>query len=135
MYSESKISEFLKKSKKKYHKVIVCGPDFSFHQPINTKYLLENLNKHDIIYTTSHRDCGGYTNGFYIGTPQALIPVLNRYHTYNKHLKKKLNYEGILRLAFKYNKKKRVIINMSFDKIRSTGKKKIVKSRSKITKD
>ncbi len=132
MYCESKIAGFLTNSKKKYHKVIVCGPDFSFHQSINKKYLLDNLNKDDLIYAPNLYDSGGYTNGFYIGTPNALIPVLNRYYTYDRYIKERLNYEGILELAFKYNNKKRVIIDMVFDKIRSSGEKKNRKPDSKI---
>lgn len=126
MYSEYMVSNFIKKKEKYYDIVVVCGPDYSFKDKIEKKNLTRHIQNDAIISTCDHRDFGGYTNGFYIGTPKALIPVLNRLNNYESFVpetKRGYNYEKILRHSFIFNKKKRIAINFPFIKIRANGRK------------
>tara|TARA_B100000963_G_scaffold325550_1_gene311871 strand:+ start:314 stop:1150 length:837 start_codon:yes stop_codon:yes gene_type:complete len=115
MYMESKVSEFLKKSK--YKLALVTNGD---HLYINEFVLGKKVN--DGIITCSYLDMKGYTNGFYFGYTKNMVKILDRINYYDKLIDKdttKINYEKILKRSFKISKIKRNITNLLFIKIRA----------------
>jgi MinD-like ATPase involved in chromosome partitioning or flagellar assembly len=71
------------------------------------------------LYTASHEDWGGITNGFYFGNLENMIKILKRYQYLNEYLPTINNYENVLYESFKKNKIKRIATNIYFSKIRA----------------
>lgn len=126
MYSESKIRDFLLSPPKKYDSVIVCGPDFLLNERISISDVINSMNKDHLVYTSNHRDFKGYTNGFYIGNPDALIPILGRYHKINElkqqsetlFHKKKIYINNLKNISKKKKKLKKLgILKINYETI------------------
>ena len=135
MYMESKVAQFLKKSK--YKIALVSNPDHLYtnkfhinnlHPPIKQRHL--NVNgvvrgpepPNNEIITCSHLDMNGYTNGFYFGYTKNMVKILDRINYYFNLIKtntEKINYEKILKRSFKITKIKRNKTNLLFIKIRA----------------
>ena len=127
MYSEEKVGDFLEKNKDKYKCAIVCGPDYFLLNQIKIMDIQKCINS-PTIFTTNVNDGGlhynrkiypGYTNGFYIGTPNLLIKILKRYSILDKLLPTTADYEYLLKTVFNSNNMTREITNMRFFKVRS----------------
>lgn len=115
MYMESMVSKFLKKSN--YKIALVTNGD---HLYINKFELGKKTNNG--ITTCNHLDMRGYTNGFYFGYTKNMVKILDRINYYDNLIKtdtKKINYEKILKRAFKISKIKRDVTDLFFIKIRA----------------
>ena len=116
MYSEYRVGLFLEKNINKYKKAIVCGPDYYIANKLNINDL-NNYNNY--IYRTIVNNGQGYTNGFYFGNINLVIPILKRYEQLNKYLPTNKDYEYLLKKSFDDNNISSKICNITFFKIRA----------------
>tara|TARA_B100000902_G_C27321301_1_gene924761 strand:+ start:2486 stop:3253 length:768 start_codon:yes stop_codon:yes gene_type:complete len=119
MYSEEKVGNFLEKNKNKYKCSVICGPDYYLLDNINLQHVKNSINNDSIVYTTSVNDAQGFTNGFYIGTPNSCSKILKRYSILDKLLPTDKDYEYLLKEAFIIHNIKRLVTNTKFLKIRA----------------
>lgn len=122
LYSECRVGQFLEKNIDNYDVSIVCGPDFYIANPISI-HDIESSYTNNEFYTTYMNDAGGYTNGFYIGTPRVLINPLKRIQTF--HLLSKTvpyDYEFVLKQSLIDNNICRHITKLIFFKVRADKK-------------
>lgn len=119
MYSEYRVGLFLQNNINNYDVAIVCGPDYYIANKINMNDV-ENAILNHSFYTTCMNDAGGYTNGFYIGTPNVLVNPLRRIETL--HLlpqDRTYDYEFILKKALMDYHISREITKIVFFKVRA----------------
>jgi len=119
MYSEYRVGLFLEKNVNNYDVAIVCGPDYYIANNININDV-ENAYTNQSFYTSCLNDAGGYTNGFYIGTPNVLINPLKRFEKI--HLlpqDRTYDYEFILKKSMTDNNINRNITKIVFFKVRA----------------
>jgi len=133
LYSEKQVAKFLREHDGRYDIAIVLGSDVFLPKPIAAADIAAALEPGaDEIFVTQNNDGGsqrtgaGYTNGFYLGTPAALIHVLSRFDDhdnfpeiddYEKQLKRSFDRNGITRrLLQNYS-----TYMASFAKIRHSG--------------
>ena len=118
MYSEYRVGLFLDKHKHKYKFSLICGPDFYFANNINLNHLNDSI-KSNYIYTSQVNDAEGYTNGFYFGKLELLIPLLKRYENIRNYLPSDHDYEFFVKKALDDNNIKREKTDIVFFKIRA----------------
>ena len=118
MYSEYRVGLFLEKNKNKYDGAVICGPDYYLLNSINLEDVNNSL-KNNNVYTTMVNDAQGYTNGFYFGKLELLIPILKRYEKIELYLPINKDYEYLLKKSFEDNKINRSVTHLFFFKIRA----------------
>jgi hypothetical protein len=116
MYSEMRCSIFMAKNATKYKYAIMWSSDY---YPVVRLDVRDLKKKDGKIYTSDQYDCGGYTDGFYMGDIKTMIKISRRYFDLGKILPTKLNYESIFKKAFEDGKVKRGVTNMFFIKVRA----------------
>lgn len=119
MYSEEKVGNFLKKNENKYKCAVICGPDYYLLDNINLQHVKNCINNDSIVYTTDVNNAQGFTNGFYIGTPNSCSKILKRYSILDKLLPKNKDYEYFLKQAFIIHSIKRLVTDTKFVKVRA----------------
>ena len=124
-YSENMVATFLEKNINNYDCAIVCCTDYYLKNKINLEHIEKSIGNNSLVYTTNVWDSFGYTNGFYIGSLEPMIKILNRYCILKLLLPNKYNYEYILKESFIINKINREITTTMFLKIRSNKKVKL----------
>lgn len=120
LYAESRVSDWLRRHKTDYDAVVVCGPDYFPVTSIcidDVKACMDNL---DTVYTSDINDAQGYTNGFYIGHPEPIIKVMDRYKFIHEYMPCNKDYEYILKWAFEKHGIQRVVTYMRFFRIRNS---------------
>jgi len=122
LYAESRVSDWLRKHKEDYDAVVVCGPDYFPVTSICTDDVKACMDKRDTVYTTDINDAQGYTNGFYIGHPDPIIKVMDRYRFIHEYMPCNKDYEYILKWAFEKYGIQRVVTYMRFFRLRNSKK-------------
>ena len=127
MYSESRVGAFLAKHKDRYASAVVCGSDFWIQSDIVLADVDRSVRAHTV-YTLGSNDMArgmshlkGYTNGFYIGQPSAIVHILSRYDMVRDLWHANMDYEVMLAAAFDRTHTTRMVTNLSQCKIRANG--------------
>ena len=120
LYAESRVSDWLRKHKTEYDAVVVCGPDYFPVTSICIDDVKACMDKHDTVYTTDINDGQGYTNGFYIGHPEPIIKVMDRYRFIHEYMPSNKDYEYILKWGFDKHNIERIVTYMRFFRIRNS---------------
>lgn len=71
------------------------------------------------VYTTTQMDVGGFTNGYYMGTPSTVALIMDRYHTF-PWPNLPYTYEQVLLRAFQTHGISRRVTHQRFFKVRRT---------------
>ena len=126
LYSESRVGGWLRENLGRFDVAIACCPDLFFARHLNLTDVLIAAGRHPdsaaaggaerLVYTTNLNDEGGITNGFYIGSPSALAPLLSRYHNLST-LDARETYEKLLSDAFRQMRRRRRVTKMVFFKV------------------
>lgn len=118
LYLEYQVGLSIENNSTKYDKIVVVHSDFYIINPLQI-IELHSLDNSTLLIPPMN-DAGGYTNGFYIGHPTSVIPILKRYTTivsYKLCLKK--DYEFYIQWMMKCLYIKRKICSTLFFKIRA----------------
>lgn len=121
MHSENSVGDWLAQKHNEYDSVVVCGPDYWLLNPVNLEHVQDTIDDKNIVYTTLANPAEGYTNGFYIGSTQAVVKILQRVPLLDRMLPTNRDYEYILYAAFKESNVKQRNTDTLFFKVRNNG--------------
>lgn len=119
MYSEYMCGKYIDTKEEKYDVVIVCGPDYYLPFEINLSHLYNCMHDKNVIYFSRNNNCHGFTNGFYISTPNIVSKILKRYNELPLILPVEKDYEYIIKVIVDKYKIDTLFTDMLFFKIRS----------------
>jgi hypothetical protein len=95
LYSEYRVGLFLENRGSAYDVAIVLGPDYWFANQICINDV-QNAFQHDFIYLSDVNPGYGLTNGFYIGKPRLLVPLLKRFQNIDRYFPCAGDYESLV---------------------------------------
>lgn len=121
MHSENSVGDWLAEKHDEYDSVVVCGPDYWLLNPVNLEHVQDTIDDKNIVYTTLANPAEGYTNGFYIGSTQAVVKILRRVSLLDRMLPTTRDYEYILWAAFFESNVKQSDTDTLFFKVRNNG--------------
>mmetsp|Transcript_86670 Transcript_86670/g.245311 ORF Transcript_86670/g.245311 Transcript_86670/m.245311 type:complete len:255 (-) Transcript_86670:485-1249(-) len=77
LFAERMVGKMIRDSGVKYDTVVISGPDYYYPIDLDAKKSIEFLSTHPKnVLAVNTNDAMGYTNGFYMGRPDDLLPIL-----------------------------------------------------------
>ena len=122
LWLESKVAEYLRSTS---HDLAVAM-ELSIYPPKSIATTDIRRIKRGLVLRTANNDAGGYTDGLYVGKPQDLSVIMNRFM--HMHLNETNDYEHQLKRVFEQNNLATEILEgyatpfKSFNKFRHTGR-------------
>ena len=108
--------------KRRYDVALVWGPDFYPYSTIDVAAVEHAAIRPDVVFTSDRHDCGGYTDGFYIGSLPAVSKVLTRWGDETTNAAREFySFEDQLRESFCTNNITRMVSPMEWHKVRARG--------------
>lgn len=150
LFIENQVSQYIRKKKDKYTKVIAIVSDMILYKPININFII-NTNFNEVVFN-EYKGYYGYCDGFYSGDLNGVINVMNGYQNVNKirekyetygerKIKKRLQrkfsynndtylytYEYLIKVNANMNKVSAKFYQFKFRKARARKQQKICKS-------
>lgn len=117
LHTEYMVGKYVESVADEFDVVVVCTADARLARPICMDHVREAAAG-TRVFTSQVNNAEGYTNGFYVGPPRALLPILKRYIDFEPlhH-----DYEYTVKRAFDMHKVKHGFTDMVFWKIRGNG--------------
>jgi hypothetical protein len=117
LHTEFMVGTYVERVADQFDVVVVCTADARLARPLNMKHVREAVAT-ATVFTSEVNNADGYTNGFYVGPPRALLPVLKRYLDFESS---NYDYEYTVKKAFDMHGIKHGATDMVFWKIRANG--------------
>ena len=126
LFIENQVSQYIRKNKDKYTKVIAIVSDMILYKPINIDMILKT--KYDEVLLNELNSYFGYCNGFYSGDLNGVINVMNCYQNVNeirevyetygeRIIKRKLQKKGHNKETYLYNYEYLIKVNAHMNKV------------------
>ena len=117
LHTEYMVGKYVESVADEFDVVVVCTADARLARPICMEHVREAAAGTQV-FTSRVNNAEGYTNGFYVGGPRALLPILKRYIDFEPSHR---DYEYTVKRAFDMHKVKHGFTDMVFWKIRGNG--------------
>ena len=117
LHTEFMVGTYVERVADQFDVVVVCTADARLARPLNMKHVQDAVAS-NTVYTSEVNNADGYTNGFYLGPPRALLPVLKRYLDFESA---DYDYEYTVKKAFDMHGIQHAFTDMVFWKIRANG--------------
>ena len=117
LHTEYMVGTYVERVADQFDVVVVCTADARLARPPNMAHVREAAAG-TRAFTSQVNNADGYTNGFYVGAPRALLPVLKRYLDFESS---DFDYEYGVKRAFDMHGVEHGFTDMVFWKIRANG--------------
>lgn len=102
LFSEFLVSEFVRKHAPGVALVVAVGNDYYFQKGMSDDDVLHASRGDDnTFYTSDCYNTGGYTNGFYMGKPRAIIIGMGRWSVISRFSSPPMTYEEQLMMGLR----------------------------------